>query len=398
MEKYLATGARFGKSEGTGMGLLIKTAATPGGTICNTSITQDQAEIAFNIAVAWAVGSRRFAHWVLDVVYSPFPKLTLAHGGELWARSTQYRCKHLRGHKFAEINYDEIAFGNEDDDEVLKMRLADTGGTYSGTTTPKGKNNFYRSCWRPAQDEMRNAEAEGRRSTKFCIAGTSYDNPHINHAYLDSVTLTDRQRDQEILGVFLDNDEAPFTEANIKGVTDADLNDKFDLTRAAYQDSTLERPTGRYVVAYDIAKKADWTVGIVFRVDVSPWELVYFERFQRIPWPEVEARMKKAHEVWAGARTGYDATGIGDPVGDHLDIAIDYLEPIVFTTALKTKLITNLVFCMENEKFTMPFIRQLQDELYGYEWDDKSLVQDCVMSLAMACWMANDDKPSAVVI
>ena len=393
LEKYMATGARFGKSEGTAMDLMLETMASPGEIVCNTSITQDQSEIAWNTAVQWALGSRRFRHWVADVVYSPFPKLTLSHGGELWARSTQYKCKHLRGHKFKRINYDEIAYGNEEDEEVLKLRLADTGGTLSGTTTPKGKNWFYRNCFRPAMAEIRNAEAEKRRARCFVVTGTSYDNPHINHDYLDHVNLTERQRQQEIGGIFLDNDDAPFKEAHIKACTNADLNDELKLTTAAYEEGTLRRPPGRYIAAYDIAKKADWTVGLVFRVDVRPWRLVYYERFQREPWPVVEERMRRCNEIFGG-QFGYDGTGVGDPVGDHLKIRLNRLEEFIFTPKFKTELIQNLVVCLEERKFVMPFIKQMQDELYGYEWDDKALVQDTVMSLAMAAWMMNDEKPA----
>jgi hypothetical protein len=44
---------------------------------------------------------------------------------------------------------------------------------------------------------------------------------------------------------------------------------------------------------------------------------------------------------------------------------------------------------MEKKLFQMPYIKQLQDELYNYEWDDKQLETDCVMSLGLACWEAN---------
>ena len=77
----------------------------------------------------------------------------------------------------------------------------------------------------------------------------------------------------------------------------------------------------------------------------------------------------------------------------HLDVPFGYLREFIFTPKSKTELITNLQFCMEKKLFTMPYIKQLQDELYNYEWDDKQLDTDCVMSLGLACWEANSMGP-----
>jgi hypothetical protein len=403
-EKYLATGARFGKTEGAAVELLLDAMEHPESIVCNTSITQDQAEIGWNFAVGLALSSPRLEHWIADVQFSPFPKLILAHGGEFWARSTQNRCKHLRSHKFRRINYDEISYGNEDDMEVLLMRLADTGGTFSGTTTPKGKGWFFRSRWRPAQDEMRNAEAENRPATMLCIAGTSYDNPHISHDYLDRVRLTKRGRAQEVMGVFLDNEDNPFTEEAIKGVTNPDFNLEFDTLMERYAADKLtdkddkRLKEGRYVVAYDIAKRVDWTVGGAMRVSGPKWRMCFFERFQRKPWPQVRRHMEVAQARHHGDLI-FDATGVGDPTYDDLRIALPRLIPFVFTPKSKNELITNLQYCMEHKLFEMPFIKQLQDELYGYEWDDKNITEtDSVMMLALLCWAANTERPAMEVI
>ncbi len=40
--------------------------------------------------------------------------------------------------------------------------------------------------------------------------------------------------------------------------------------------------------------------------------------------------------------------------------------------------------CFEHRLVQIPYIEQLDEELHDYEFEDKALVQDCVMSLAMA--------------
>lgn len=397
LEKYLATGARFGKSESNAAELLLETMLRPREIVCNTSITQDQAEISWSVAAAWCDKPHLF-HWVEDIVHSPFPKITLTHGAELWARSTQYDCKFLRGHKYGRVNYDEIAYGKEADLEVLKMRLADTGGTFSGTTTPRGKNWFFRKCWIPAEADTESAERQKRAPKLFALTGRSYDNPHINHSYLDAVRLTESQRSQEIDGLFVDNEKAVFKPSMIDAATDPDMEADLKRMRATFGTPQWKAPEGRWIVAYDLGKLADWTVAGAMRIDVFPWRVRWFDRYQKQPWGVVERQMETAQKLFQSTQVIFDATGLGGPVGDHLNIAIPYLTPFVFTPQSKTQLITNLQYCLENQKFKMPFIEQLQEELFGYEWNDKDLPTDCVMMLALLCWVANTEKPAMEVI
>lgn len=389
----MTTGARFGKSEVAAIALLIIAMLNPGekSVAANTSITQDQAEIVWGKCEEFVLESPHFIHWASDIVRNPFPKITLSHGAEIWARSTQYDCKYLRGHSFVALNYDEIAYGSLNDLEVLRMRLADKGGKFTGTTTPRGKNWYWRECWRPGQAEQKNARAEKRKPSIYLLTGRSYDNPWINREYVDTVRLTERQRQQEVDGLFLDTEDAPFKADTIEAVTNADLNDKLKSTMAS-----KDKRNGRFVSAWDLAKKADWTVGGVFDVSRKPWELVWFDRFQKRPWPEIERAIKE-NQARFDSDVILDTTGIGESTWDHLDVPTWRLNRFDFTNKSKTELITNLQYCIEKKMLTMPFIKQLQDELYNYEWDDKDITQDCVMMLGLLCWRANQEKPAATM-
>ena len=117
LEMYATTGARFGKSEMVGGGLLLYSMRLTGKNpfVANISITLDQAKIVWDKAYDMATANRRMRHWFDpdNVKLTPFPTMRLHTGAEFWARSTMYECKYLRGYNFRAINYDEIAYGNQ---------------------------------------------------------------------------------------------------------------------------------------------------------------------------------------------------------------------------------------------------------------------------------------------
>ena len=391
-EMFLTTGNRFGKSEVAGVMLMLTAMLNPSDElhVLNASITQDQAAIVWGFCERLCINSPKFEHWVADIVSSPFPTITLAHGSQIWARSTQYDCKYIEGHKFRVANYDEIAHGTQAGLDVLKMRVADCNGTVSGTTTPKRKNWYWRECWRPAELEVKTAKADGRKPTAYVLAGSSYDNPHISHKYLDNVRLTEKQRQEKIHGLFVEGDGV-FRAEDIEAITDADLNDRLEEydRPMSVPDLSAGKVAGTWVQGWDLAKAEDWTVCCGLDRSKTPWELRYFKRYQREPWPNVEKDIKHSQERF-NADGLFDATGVGAVTEDYLDVPIWRLEPFKFTAKSKTELINNLVWCIENRKLKIPFIQQLINELYDYEWKDAGLTTDCVMALALACWKANE--------
>ena len=410
---YFSTGNRIGKSEAAGIVLMIVNAfLIPQGIadpaefpVLNASITQDQASIVFRFCERLCM-SPRFEHWVDDVVTSPFPTIRLAHGGELWARSTQYDCKYIEGHKFRWINFDEIALGTQESLDVLRMRVADIGGTVVGTGTPRGQNWYYRNCWRKAEAEIERARIEGRKPRAFTLTGSSYDNPHIDHQYLKHMesTLSDRQRDQKIFGLFTDDAARPFSADAIDKATNPDLNNDYEAVRKLIkgeQMTELERKraeqiikSGYWVNAWDLARDVDWTVCCALDISQRPWRLLYSDRYQRTPWPNVEADIKRVSEITDSREVIYDSTGM-DVTGDHLDIEDWRVDGFKFTKTSKLDMLNNLVRCMEHGIIQIPHIEQLDDELHDYEWNDKALVQDYVMSLGMAVWQATEAEHRA---
>ncbi len=399
-ELYATTGARFGKSEMVGAGLLLYAMRCPGAgnIIGNISITLDQASLGWQKALDMATASRHFRHWFnpANTVLTPFPTMYLSNGAEIWARSTAYECKYLRGYSFRYLNYDEMAYGVEADMDVVPMRLADYGGPLSGTTTPRGKNWQWRQCWHPGEQEQTQAALERRQPRTFLLRGSSYDNPHIDHNFIQRKKMSERQRLQEVEGVYAEAEDKPWAADDVDAAVDTTLNPV--LERWSRIGGESGRPDGsRYVHAWDLAKHGDYVVLVCLRVDCVPWRLEYYKRYRKKPWPQVERDIKR-EQARFDAWVIIDATGVGDSTWDHLDIPLHRCERFVFSNKSKGEVLENLAHVLEHRRVKIPFIKQLVDELTDYEWEDDDLVCDCVMAMAMACERARTLAPAGFVV
>lgn len=157
------------------------------------------------------------------------------------------------------------------------------------------------------------------------------------------------------------------------------------------------QPGHRYLHLWDLARKRDWTVGITLDVTAAPYQIVAYERSRFVPWPQIAERMRVRHAAYktdtSTSVTRYDQSGVGDPLGQFLDIPMSECEGFVFTSPRKTAAVSSLIFASERAAWRGPAtstdplcqgIEQLWAELALYRWEDKALVQDSVMALAMA--------------
>ena len=149
----------------------------------------------------------------------------------------------------------------------------------------------------------------------------------------------------------------------------------------------------RYLTAYDLAKEQDWTVGLTLDVTERPAQIVAFERYHQVPWPEVARRMKTRFSAYPG-RMRYDHTGLGQSFGGFLDVPA---EPIDFTPARKTAMVTALLLCLERGFIRGPKtgdgIETLWRELKLYRWSDRDITQDTVMAAAMCAEVLHAREP-----
>lgn len=153
-----------------------------------------------------------------------------------------------------------------------------------------------------------------------------------------------------------------------------------------------------YLTAWDLARRVDWCVGITLDATDYPAQIVAFARFRRVPWPEVARRIEARAAAYPG-RTLIDSSGgsVGDPMLEFIGIPVEGVE---FGGRNKVNLVQALILALENGDIRGPAsgegIERLWEELLSYQWEDQELVQDCVMSLAMAAWALQESGPPRV--
>ena len=426
-EANLSAGNRFGKGEAIAVKALYmpfyqmrnpKFAYDAQGklrdyTAINISISLDQASIVFNKAAGYAQNGR-LSQYIENIKNSPFPELTFRplkgrkQGAQLWARSTAFGAKYLLGQNFQYLNFDEASLEPNGEiimNDVIRMRMADSGGTIDTTSQPRGKNWFYHHFLRGWKDSV--------IKDAYCYSqyGSSFDNPHIDHDHVKRSMqfMTQSQIEENIYGHFSDrqqffpadriqacyvNQDYPLPVPPFYDIIKKKLKDGHE-----YQDiqpNAQAKPV--YVMGVDLANVHDQTCIVVLRIDTNPWQMVYFELLGKMDWKPIKQRITKVHKEYRA--WGYvDSTGGGQPIAN--DLVVEYnndLEGLHFTDQVKQTLLYELQMAIQNREFVFPYrgqneedsTRALVYQLTNYELKDKNLKTDAVFGLALAVKAARD--------
>jgi hypothetical protein len=110
---------------------------------------------------------------------------------------------------------------------------------------------------------------------------------------------------------------------------------------------------GKYVAGADWAKEQDYTVIAVGRVDVTPHRLVYYARFNRLPYPIMIDYFNKAINDY-DANPIHDGTGLGNVIQDHLD---ERARPFLMIGDKRARMLSEYVNAIESDKWRFPKIK-----------------------------------------
>lgn len=167
--------------------------------------------------------------------------------------------------------------------------------------------------------------------------------------------------------------------------------DPADLDAFLCLDGLAEPDQGRrYLTAWDIGRRQDATVGVTFDRTAKPYRLVAYDRFLHLPYPDVQAAIEARHRRYPGA-TVVESNGVGDPVIQNLRVRV---EEFVTTARTKKDAIDALQLGLQRRDLQAPDLDQMRRELTLYQRDDKDLVQDVVMALAMAAYRLLREAPA----
>lgn len=411
----LVPGNRFGKSTVIAMRhiwmCMFKAGARPTGKqtwmtmpyeTISAAHSADQAEIVFSMARK-LLDHPAIKPFVKRIYSTPFPRIVFYNGAVFHCRSAHDGGKYLDGHAYRFVSIDEAGYIDNLKDlmnGVIIMRLAG-GGMVDLIGTPKGYGDLY---WY-AQRGMRGVTGY------YTQRGSIFDNPHLPPEDIkrrdELLRHADpRLREQVIYGEFVSMEGMAFTKDQLDNLFVPDM-----AVGVPYQ------PGHRYVQAWDLGRRTDWTVGITLDRTVRPYPLVDFQRLNKVPWETIYQLIGEKAKEYHVHSPIIDATGPqGDVIEEELAKRGVFVEPVrVSTRAQKTDLINTLQSALDYGReqigermwldeagiehmvpdlqppgegnwglLRVPAIPQLVDEMGVYQLDDKDLTQDCVMALAMA--------------
>ncbi len=378
--KDAACGRRWGKSESTGVDIVLYALEHPNSIQFVIAPTDDQTKIIMEEV------SRRLHSipgFVMDEKRSPYhlirfyDKSGLTPPTTMTARTAGPTGRGLRGNKAHRVVGDEAAFiPTTVMESVVGPMLADYDGDLVQLSTPCGRNHFWQS-WQKGQDP-----GEARyRSFQF----PSSANPYLPREFLahEERSRPERIWRTEYLAEFLDDAGGVFRK----------------VKEAATAVLRLSRDTPRTcVMGVDWGKTNDFTVLTV--LDVNTREVVAMERFNQIDYLLQLGRLRVLQSVWNCVTIIAESNSIGTPLIEMMQR--EGLPVLAFLTTNATKMtaIEGLALAFERDNLKIPNDPVLIGELQAYAMErlpggamrysaPEGMHDDCVMSLALAVWGAD---------
>lgn len=235
------------------------------------------------------------------------------------------------------------------------------GGRLTMVSTPKGRRNLFFRIW---------AGLEGGNWKRHLIPWQACPLYDEDWERRERPRYSAQQWAQEFGCDFVESGLTRFRAGDIEAAHDGATG--FAEPQRAH----------RYLTAWDIGRHHDATVGITLDVSQEPYQVVRYERHTGLPYPRIQTLIGATHR-WHKGRTVMDSTGAGDPVKENLDVPAG---GFVFTARSKEQALEALAMLLEQHRLKFPYIRELEEELLGYEDDDNDLIQDSVMALAIAAY------------
>ena len=123
----------------------------------------------------------------------------------------------------------------------------------------------------------------------------------------------------------------------------------------AFEEYTFAEPErdGYYVAAADWGKEQDFTVISVWRGDRDPFELVYYLRVNRRPYPQMIGWFNDAIQRYM-ADAIHDSTGLGNVVSDYVDVRA---RGFTMTGEKRAAMLTEYVNAVEKGRLRAPRIQ-----------------------------------------
>ncbi len=141
-----------------------------------------------------------------------------------------------------------------------------------------------------------------------------------------------------------------------------------------------------YVTFTDYGRKRDPLVSITFDISEYPAKVVEYKRIRPSIFDFAEVKTSLLESIRRyGSDAYHDGTGNGDVLTAFLE---GYSQPVVMgdsgVSRQKTNMIEKLKLACDTKAIVIPKIAQIEKEFNAYVYNDKKIVQDCVMAIGGA--------------
>lgn len=161
------------------------------------------------------------------------------------------------------------------------------------------------------------------------------------------------------------------------------------------EEQDIPIPGHQYQMGVDLAKYQDYTV--LTLIDLNTFQILKQERFNQIDWNLQKAKIEGLYYRFGKPLIYIDSTGLGDPIFDDLAKRGLNIQSYKFTEKSRRDLLVNLELKLEQDKIKIPDNEILKAELQSFRYElsesgrikivvPEGLHDDCVFSLALACW------------
>ena len=306
--------------------------------------------------------------------------LVRRNGKPLWSGNSLY------GDDVHAAVLDEASRMKEAAWHAVRTTLTATQGPVRIIGNVKGRKNWFYSLARHAEQNGRSGRGtEPDLDFHRIVAADAVEAGVIPPSEIEAARrdLPEAVFRELYLAEAGDDGGNPFGSEHIKGCTVAELS--------------REQPMWW---GWDLAKRQDYTVGIGLD---HAGRTCRFERFHRIPWPDI---MLRIINVTGSVPALVDSTGVGDPVVDQLKRTPgSRFEGYHFTAASKQKLMEGLAVAIQSRTVAYP-PGEIVTELDQFEYEIKrtsvhysapaGLNDDCVVALSLAVMCRSVMPPTMV--
>lgn len=275
--------------------------------------------------------------------------------------------------------------------EVVMPMIAATDGQVIKIGTPKGKNNFWQSCY--------------GKETKYTLSHIPYQIPlkigQYKKEFIDEQrnNLTELEFRTEYEAQFIEDSDAYFKQELIEACID-----DYDLWYENSPTFSIVHKWCTYYCGVDFARLGeDVTVISVIEKRGQDLRLIYVEEIKHKKLTEAIGRIKQLDKYFNFQVVCLDETGIGAGPTDVLEEELgSKIKGVTFTVKTKEDMYSNLKKVMEQGKLKFTIIRKLYYEMSDLRYEITGMGNtkihhsegghdDYPDALMLGCWACKED-------